>query len=95
MKTLLNSNGTRYRLARTIIQGVIGVLIANVDFLFDSFHFEPEMKAFIVALTMAILSPIMAELGHGSEQMQTTFNADGLAAMEVIENETENDTTEK
>lgn len=64
MKTILNSNEARYRLARTIIQGIIGVIIANVDFLFDSFHFEPEMKAFIVALTMAILSPIMAELGN-------------------------------
>ena len=67
MKTILKSNETRFRLIRTIIQGVIGVLIANVDFLFSSFNFEPETKAFIVALTMAILSPIMAELGNGSE----------------------------
>lgn len=78
MKTILSSNETRYRLARTIIQGIIGVIIANVDFLFDSFHFEPEMKAFIVALTMAILSPIMAELGNGSVPIQTTFNGDGI-----------------
>ena len=67
MKTILKSNETRFRLIRTIIQGVIGVLIANVDFLFSSFNFEPETKAFIVALTMAILSPIMAELGNGCE----------------------------
>lgn len=67
MKTILKSNKTRFRLIRTIIQGVIGVLIANVDFLFSSFNFEPETKAFIVALTMAILSPIMAELGNESE----------------------------
>ena len=95
MKTLLNSNEAKFRLARTIIQGVIGVLIANLDYLVDGLHFEPQMKAFIVALTMAILSPIMAELGHGSEQIQTTFNADGLAAMEAQEDETENDTTEE
>lgn len=95
MRTLLGSNEARFRLARTIIQGIIGVLIANVDFLFDGFNFEPQMKAFIVALTMAILSPIMAELGNAPNQIQTTFNADGLAAMEVCENETENDTTEE
>ena len=95
MNTLLKSNGTRYRLGRTIIQGIIGVLIANVDFLFESFHFEPEMKAFIVALTMAILSPIMAELGNVPEQTQTTFNADGLEMMEGAEYETENESAEE
>ena len=95
MKTILSSNEARYRLARTIIQGVIGVLIANVDFLVDGLHFEPEMKAFIVALTMAILSPIMAELGNDSGNVQTTFNTDGLSAMEVEEDETETDTTEE
>lgn len=95
MKTILNSNEAKFRLARTIIQGIIGVLIANVDFLFDTFHFEPEMKAFIVALTMAILSPIMAELGNAPEQIQTTFNADGLGMMEGGDNETENDSAEE
>ena len=95
MKTILKSNETRFRLIRTIIQGVIGVLIANVDFLFSSFNFEPETKAFIVALTMAILSPIMAELGNGSEQIQTTFNADTEAELYEVENETENETAEE
>lgn len=67
MQTILQSNETKYRLIRTIIQGVIGVLISNIDLLFSTFHFEPEVKAFIVALTMAILSPIMAELGAKNE----------------------------
>ena len=95
MQTLLNSNEAKFRLARTIIQGIFGVLIANVDFLFESFHFEPEMKAFIVALTMAILSPIMAELGNAPEQIQTTFNADGLDMVEGESYETENDSAEE
>ena len=63
MKKFLSSNETKYRLLRTILQGVIGVLIANVDLLVGAWNFAPEIKAFIVALVMAILSPIMSELG--------------------------------
>lgn len=64
MKKFLQSNETKYRLFRTILQGVIGVLIANVDLLVSAWSFTPEVKAFIVALVMAILSPIMSELGN-------------------------------
>lgn len=67
MKKFLQSNDTKYRLFRTILQGVIGVLIANVDLLVSAWHFTPEVKAFIVALVMAILSPIMSELGADTE----------------------------
>lgn len=67
MKKFLQSNETKYRLLRTILQGVIGVLIANADLLVSAWHFEPEVKAFIVALVMAILSPIMSELGADNE----------------------------
>ena len=97
MHKILNSNDAKYRLIRTIIQGVIGVLIANVDLLIDGFHFEPQMKAFIVALTMAILSPIMAELGNAPAQIQTTFNGDGLNQMleEDFEDEKEIDSAEE
>ena len=59
----LSANTTSARLSRTIFQAVIGVLIANVDFLVSYFQFSAEMKAFIVAIVMAVLSPIMAELG--------------------------------
>lgn len=67
MKKFLQSNDTKYRLFRTIIQGLIGVIIANADFLISSLNFSPEAKAFIVALVMAILSPIMSELGADTE----------------------------
>ena len=71
MHTLLNSNETKYRLIRTIIQGVIGVVIANADYLFSAWNFAPETKTFIVALVMAILSPIMAELGAKTPKEDT------------------------
>lgn len=62
---LLTSNDWQYRLLRTIIQGIIGVLIANLDLLISKLTFDPSLKPMIVALVMAILSPIMAEIGKG------------------------------
>ena len=63
IKKWLRSNSTSSRLTRTIFQAVVGVLIANIDFLIGHLSFSPETKAFIVALVMAVLSPIMSELG--------------------------------
>lgn len=65
MNRLFVQNSAWYRLLRTIIQGVIGVLIANIDYFVSALDFSPEAKAIIVALVMAILSPIMASLGTG------------------------------
>lgn len=63
MKKFLSSNETKYRLFRTILQGIIGVVIANADFLISGLNLSPGMRTFIVALVMAVLSPIMSELG--------------------------------
>lgn len=63
MNTLFSSNQAKYRLIRTIIQGIIGVIIANLDLIIGAFHFDTGVKALIVAIVMAILSPIMAALG--------------------------------
>ena len=57
------SNEMIYRLLRTIVQAVIGIVIANLDLIIGLFTIPAEWKAFIVALVMAILSPIMAEIG--------------------------------
>ena len=63
--TFLSDNSTSMRLLRTIVQGIIGVIIANLDVIIGTFSIQPEMKAIIVGLVMAILSPIMAEIGKG------------------------------
>ena len=65
IKRWFRSNSLMSRLTRTIAQGIIGVLIANIDFLIESLKFSGPTKAFIVALCMAVLSPIMKELGGG------------------------------
>ena len=63
MKAFLTSNEWPWRLARTIVQGVLGVVVANVDMLVGCAVLEPEWQAVVGALVMAVLSPVMAELG--------------------------------
>lgn len=67
MNKFLTSNSTSMRLARTIVQGIIGVLISYADTLVGFIAFPQEMRPMIVALVMAILSPLMAELGKSTE----------------------------
>lgn len=59
----LHSNSTGWRLARTIVQGIIGVLISNLDLIIGELSIDPVFKPAITALVMSILSPIMSELG--------------------------------
>lgn len=63
MGKFLTSNETVWRLARTIVQGILGVLVANIDMIVGAYVLEPQTRALIVALVMAVLSPVMAELG--------------------------------
>lgn len=64
MQKFLSSNDLLYRLLRTIVQGVLGVLIANLDLIIGKFAFDPSLKPMIVAMVMAVLSPVMAMLGE-------------------------------
>ena len=50
METFLTSNEWPWRLARTIVQGVLGVVVANVDMLVGCAVLEPEWRAVVVAL---------------------------------------------
>lgn len=63
MNQFLTSNSASMRLARTIVQAIFGVIIAYADVLVGQVVFNPEIRPVIVALVMAILSPIMAALG--------------------------------
>lgn len=64
MNEFLTSNSTKYRLLRTIVQGIIGVIIAQLPQIMGLYQLDPVWSATIVALTMAILSPIMAAIGE-------------------------------
>lgn len=102
--TFLKSNETKYRLLRTIAQGVIAVLVANIDLLVSSLTIPPEYKAMVVALIMAVLSPVMSELGKNTveskmdeiiSELQTEFNDEGEDMFEVIDDEDQNNTAEE
>ncbi len=68
MSEFLKSNETKYRLLRTILQGVVGVIISNLDIILGYYVFDPQTRAIIVALVMAVLSPVMSELGRKGEE---------------------------
>ena len=68
MDVFLKSNDAKYRLLRTIAQGAVGVVIANLDLLLGYTVIPAELRPFVTALCMAVLSPIMAMLGE-SEQI--------------------------
>ena len=63
MNEFLASNDWRWRLVRTIVQGVVGVFIANIDLIVGFAVLDPTIRALVVAFVMAVLSPIMAVLG--------------------------------
>ena len=67
MNDFLTSNEWQWRLQRTIAQGVLGVVVANIDLLVGVAVLEPTWRALVVALVMAVLSPLMAEIGKGNE----------------------------
>lgn len=66
MNKFLTSNSTGYRLLRTVAQAVIGVIVANIDVIIGTFSIDDVWKPIIVGVIMAVLSPIMAEIGKGT-----------------------------
>lgn len=63
MKTFLTSNEWQYRLLRTIVQGIVGVIIANLDIIVGYMVLDVTQRTIIVGIVMALLSPIMKALG--------------------------------
>lgn len=69
MERFLTSNDWQWRLFRTIVQGVIGVFIANIDMILGWCVLDPSTRALVVALVMAVLSPVMAALRSGEDEL--------------------------
>lgn len=63
MKDFLKSNDTKWRLARTIVQGLIAVIVTNIDLIIGYTAIDPAIRPIVTGLVMAVLSPIMSELG--------------------------------
>lgn len=63
MNRFLTRNDAKYRLLRTIVQGIIGVIVAYLDTLLGYTLIPNELRPMVVALVMAVLSPIMKAMG--------------------------------
>lgn len=68
MNEFLASNDWYWRLARTIVQGALGMVIAKLDLIMGRCVLNPSMRGLVVALVMAVLSPIMAALGGNGDK---------------------------
>ena len=68
MSEFLASNDWQWRLLRTIVQGVLGVVIANLDLIMGWCVLDPGMRGLVVALVMAVLPPVMAALGGDGDK---------------------------
>lgn len=63
MEKFFTSNETKYKLLRTIVEAVLGVFLANLDYIVGLAKLTPEMRALVCAFIVAILSPIISEIG--------------------------------
>lgn len=77
MKQVLKSNEWQWRLARTIVQGILSVIVANIDLIFGQVVLDPAWCALVVALVMAVLSPVMAELASGGTAQEVILSVPG------------------
>lgn len=64
MNRFLTSNERQWRFMRTVVQGVV---VANVDLLMGVAVLDPTRRALCVAMVMAVLSPVIAELGKAGD----------------------------
>ena len=82
----LGSNEWQWRLARTVLEGVLGVVVANIDLLLGYVVLDASARAFLVALVMAVLTPVLSVLGAGSGG-DGEGGEDGEAAVEAAASE--------
>ena len=75
MEWFLRSNSTWARILRTMVQGLLGVLVAELPEIVGLFNIPDYVQAIIVAVMMAILTPIMAELGKYVEAVMAVKRA--------------------
>lgn len=70
MNRFLTSNERQWRFMRTVVQGVLGVVVANVDLLMGVAVLDPTRRALCVAMVMAVLSPVIAELRKAGDSYE-------------------------
>lgn len=85
MNRFLTENTASFKLLRTIVQGVLGVVSANIVEMVAHLNLPAYWQGIIVVLVMAILSPIMATLGEKISADNYAKEQDGDADYTEIE----------
>lgn len=72
----IKSNSTEMRLARSIVSGLVSVLIVAVPLVFGGLIEDPTWASIATAAIMCVLSPVMALFKTGNPE-DGTIDADG------------------
>lgn len=67
MNRFLTSGEWQWRLLRTVVQGVPSVVVENVGPHMGVAVLDPTWRALCMAMVMAVLPPVMAELGKADD----------------------------
>ena len=70
MNKFLTSNKATYRIARTIVQAILGWFVDNLAMLVAQTQFSADIQIVIVSSCMMILSAIMKALGMEDEKVR-------------------------
>lgn len=68
LNDFLTSNDTGMRLVRTIVQGLVSVLIVTVPFALGSIIHDATWASIATAAIMCVLSPVMSMLRTGNPE---------------------------
>lgn len=65
LENFLQSNAMSMRLLRTILEGVIGVVLVSVPLIVGWWHLSPEVASLLTAIIVCVFSPILAMFKTG------------------------------
>lgn len=65
VREFLNGNNLKFRLLRTIFEGIVSVLLVNAAIIVAWANMPPEVASIITALVVAVLSPVLNVLRKG------------------------------
>ena len=68
LEEFLTSNGISMRLFRTIIEGILGVVIVSLPLIIGWWNLSPEVASLLTAVIMCIFSPILAMIKTGKPE---------------------------
>lgn len=78
LDNFLSNESTGMRLARSVVQGLVSVLIVVVPMAMGGIIEDPTWASIATASIMCVLSPVMAMFRTGNPE-DGTINADGDA----------------